>query len=224
MRNALIATLATIIVPGGATILVPYLILQATGISSLPQIGLAEIASLVLALLGVSMVVWVSVAFVTQGKGTPAPVEPPKNFVAAGLYRFLRNPMYFGALLTVLAETLFFHSAWLLLYVAILWLALHSTTVLFENLSLRGGSEIPIANTKTALRVGSQDVQGADPAANTGAPNNSIEPPPLRFAKHPEGRGSSTDPGQPSGLQLCDTSLGLAGRLISRPLGVSRGQ
>jgi len=25
-------------------------------------------------------------------------------------------------------------------------------------------------------------------------PNNSMEPPPLRFAKHPEGRGSSTDP------------------------------
>ena len=28
-------------------------------------------------------------------------------------------------------------------------------------------------------------------------PNNSMEPPPLRFAKHPEGRGSSTDPVSP---------------------------
>ena len=133
MRNALIATLATIIVPGGAAILVPYLILQATGVSSIPQLGPTEIGSLILAMAGVSMVVWVSVAFVTQGKGTPAPIEPPKNFLATGLYRFLRNPMYFGALLTVFAEALFFRSTWLLLYGAILWLALHTATVLFEE-------------------------------------------------------------------------------------------
>jgi len=133
MRNALIATLATIIVPGGAVVLLPYLILQATGVSSIPQLGPMQIGSLVLAVVGVSMVLWVSVAFVTQGKGTPAPIEPPKNFVAAGLYRFLRNPMYFGALLTVFAEGLFFPSGWLLLYGAILWLALHAPTVLFEE-------------------------------------------------------------------------------------------
>jgi len=29
-------------------------------------------------------------------------------------------------------------------------------------------------------------------------PNNSLEPPPLRFAKHPEGRGSSTGPAGPA--------------------------
>ena len=133
MRNALIATLATIIVPGGAVVLLPYLILQATGVSSIPQLGPMQIGSLVLAVVGVSMVLWVSVAFVTQGKGTPAPIEPPKNFVAAGLYRFLRNPMYFGAILTVFAEALFFRSAWLLLYATILWLALHIPTVLFEE-------------------------------------------------------------------------------------------
>ena len=133
MRNALIATLATIIVPGGAVVLLPYLILQATGVSSIPQLGPMQIGSLVLAVVGVSMVLWVSVAFVTQGKGTPAPIEPPKNFVAAGLYRFLRNPMYFGALLTALAGGLFSPSGGLLLYGAILWLALHAPTVLFEE-------------------------------------------------------------------------------------------
>src|SRR3989304_2456235 len=103
-QRPLIASLSTIIVPGGAVVLLPYLILQATGVSSIAQFGPMEIGSLILGLIGLSMVVWVSVAFVTQGKGTPAPIEPPKNFVAAGLYRFLRNPMYFGALLTVFAE------------------------------------------------------------------------------------------------------------------------
>ena len=133
MRNALITTLATIIVPGGAAFLIPYLVLQATGVSLMPQPGPIEIGSMILALVGVSMVVWVSVAFVTRGKGTPAPIEPPKNFVAVGLYQFLRNPMYFGALLIVFAEALFFRSAWLLLYAATLWLALHTFTVLLEE-------------------------------------------------------------------------------------------
>src|SRR5258708_16618791 len=34
--------------------------------------------------------------FVTRGEGTPAPFDPPRNFVAAGPYRFVRNPMYIG--------------------------------------------------------------------------------------------------------------------------------
>src|ERR1700736_609341 len=35
-------------------------------------------------------------AFVIRGEGTPAPFDPPRKFVAAGPYRFVRNPMYIG--------------------------------------------------------------------------------------------------------------------------------
>jgi len=133
MRNILITTLATIIVPGVAVFLVPYLILQSTSPLSPSPVGAVEVASLVLAAIGLAMVVWVSVAFVRHGKGTPVPFEPPSEFVAAGLYRFVRNPMYFGALLAVFAEAIFFHSAWVLLYAALLWLALHTFTILVEE-------------------------------------------------------------------------------------------
>src|SRR6202007_956031 len=34
--------------------------------------------------------------FVTRGEGTPAPMDPPRKFVAAGPYQFVRNPMAFG--------------------------------------------------------------------------------------------------------------------------------
>src|SRR5258708_20241123 len=34
--------------------------------------------------------------FVTRGEGTPAPFDPPRKFVAAGPYRFVRNPLYVG--------------------------------------------------------------------------------------------------------------------------------
>ena len=138
MRNALIATLSTIFLPGGAVVLVPYAILQATAASPIAQLGPIEVGSLILAFVGLSMVIWVSIAFVAHGKGTPAPIEPPKIFVARGLYRFLRNPMYFGALLTIFAEAIFFHSAWLMAYGVILWLALHTATVFFEEPQLEG--------------------------------------------------------------------------------------
>jgi len=138
MRNILITTLATIIVPGIAVILLPYLILQSVGRTEAAPIGLVEIGSLILAVVGLAMVVWVSVAFVRHGKGTPVPLEPPREFVAAGLYRFVRNPMYFGALLAVFAEAVFFRSPWLLLYAALLWLALHTFTILAEEPQLEG--------------------------------------------------------------------------------------
>lgn len=133
MKNILLTTLATVVVPGGAVILVPYLILQATGDLTTPVAGVIEAICVVLALVGLSMVVWVSVSFVSHGKGTPIPIEPPKNFIAAGLYRFVRNPMYFGALLTLFAEAALFRSAWILLYAGLLWLALHTFTVLLEE-------------------------------------------------------------------------------------------
>jgi len=133
MKNVLLTTLATVVVPGGAVILVPYLILRATGQPTAPVVGILEAISIVLALMGLSMVVWVSGVFVTHGKGTPVPIAPPKSFVAAGLYRFVRNPMYFGALLSLFAEAAFFRSLWILLYAGLLWLALHSFTVLLEE-------------------------------------------------------------------------------------------
>jgi protein-S-isoprenylcysteine O-methyltransferase Ste14 len=30
------------------------------------------------------------------GRGTPAPVAPPRKLVVVGLYRYVRNPMYLG--------------------------------------------------------------------------------------------------------------------------------
>jgi protein-S-isoprenylcysteine O-methyltransferase Ste14 len=133
MRRVLLTILATVLVPGVAVVVVPYLILRATGDLVPPQAGIIEAVALLLALAGAAMVIWVSVAFVRTGQGTPIPVAPPENLVAEGLYRFVRNPMYFGALLTLFAEAVLFRSPWVLLYAGLLWLALHTFTVIIEE-------------------------------------------------------------------------------------------
>jgi len=99
MKNILLTVLATILVPGLAVAAVPYWILQVTRPESAPQEGVMGGILTALALLGAGMVVWVSITFVTKGKGTPIPIQPPRAFIAEGLYRFVRNPMYLGVLL-----------------------------------------------------------------------------------------------------------------------------
>src|SRR5260370_30237372 len=47
--------------------------------------------------------------FVTRGEGTPAPFDPPRKFVAAGPYRFVRNPMYIGGFFLFFCFSVFEH-------------------------------------------------------------------------------------------------------------------
>jgi len=83
------------------------------------------------------MVLWVSIVFVRKGQGTPIPIEPPTRLVLQGLYRYVRNPMYAGAVLILLGDVIFFHSGWLLLYAVGLWSALHIALVVFEEPQLK---------------------------------------------------------------------------------------
>jgi protein-S-isoprenylcysteine O-methyltransferase Ste14 len=96
-------------------------------------LGLIEVLSLIVATSGIYMVVWVSVTFVRQGKGTAMPLLPPTKFVAIGLYKYVRNPMYVGLLVVIIAEAAFFRSVWLLVYASLLWLAVHSYVVNIEE-------------------------------------------------------------------------------------------
>ncbi len=73
-------------------------------------------------LAGASILLWCARDFVVRGLGTPVPLDPPKVLVVSGLYRFVRNPMYVGALLIQAGTVLWFGSLaqavyWLFLYI-----------------------------------------------------------------------------------------------------------
>src|SRR5438128_10409346 len=75
--------------------------------------------------------------FVTQGKGTPAPFDPPRKFVAAGPYRFVRNPMYIGGFVVLLGFGFYEQSPAILLFTLSWFLSAHLFVFLSEVLNLR---------------------------------------------------------------------------------------
>ena len=61
---------------------------------------------MLLVIAGGAVVVRCMMDFAWTGLGTPAPFDPPRRFVAVGLYRWVRNPMYLGMTLILVGEAL----------------------------------------------------------------------------------------------------------------------
>lgn len=83
-------------------------------------------------LLGLSCVL----TFALIGRGTPAPFDAPQEFVAVGPYRYVRNPMYVGAVAVIIGAGLILRSP-AALAVAVLFVVLaHLFVVLYEEPTL----------------------------------------------------------------------------------------
>lgn len=74
--------------------------------------------------------------FVTRGRGTPAPFDPPREFVASGPYRWVRNPMYVGAAAVILGAGLAVSSPAIVLLAPGFLLVMHGFVVLYEEPAL----------------------------------------------------------------------------------------
>lgn len=75
--------------------------------------------------------------FVFEGRGTPAPVAPPRELVVSGLYQYVRNPMYVAVVSAIVGQALLFGSIELLAYSALVWLMFHTFVMLYEEPVLR---------------------------------------------------------------------------------------
>ena len=74
--------------------------------------------------------------FARRGRGTLAPVDPPKELVVQGLYRYVRNPMYLSVTVIVLGEVLLTGSTSLLAYWAVWFLAANLFVIGYEEPTL----------------------------------------------------------------------------------------
>lgn len=75
--------------------------------------------------------------FVVRGRGTPAPFDAPRQLVAAGPYRWVRNPMYLGAGLVVVGYGFYVRSVSVLVLVTAMWIAIHLFVYFYEEPTLR---------------------------------------------------------------------------------------
>jgi protein-S-isoprenylcysteine O-methyltransferase Ste14 len=125
----------TILVPGTVLFLIPFSLVR-LGIGPRFDLSFARYLGLVPLLAGVAAILWCFADFIRRGRGTPAPYDPPRELVIAGLYRYVRNPQYVGVLVAVVGETLLTGAAVLLAYTALLGVGYHLFVTLYEEPAL----------------------------------------------------------------------------------------
>ena len=129
--------LFTLVLPGTLAVYIPLWMGQAGAGGPGPGAVPRRIAAGLVLLAGAAIYFQCLGAFGAFGRGTPAPIDPPKRLVVRGPYRYVRNPMYLGVLTVILGWALFFGSWPLAGYGAAVGVAFHAFVVGVEEPMLR---------------------------------------------------------------------------------------
>lgn len=138
----------TVLAPGAVTVLVPYLLLGPRPEFDLGPLRFVGVLSMAL---GAGTYLWCAWNFVFACRGTPAPIDPPKELVVKGPYRFVRNPMYIAVGLVLSGEAILFQSYNLVVYALLAWLACHLFVVFYEGPTLRQKFGVPYEAYRQAV-------------------------------------------------------------------------
>jgi len=136
-RVGAVAVLFFFIAPGTAAGLIPYWLTRWESHNWYAATIPARIFGFALVAVGLVALINSFYRFVTEGRGTPAPVMPPTELVVRGLYRYVRNPMYVALLMIVTGQALLLGRFILLGYAAALWVLFHLFVVFYEEPKLR---------------------------------------------------------------------------------------
>lgn len=133
-RRAALGSLAFfVIAPGSTAGLVPWLVTGWEGDAPGWAVGVGAAATVA----GTVLVVAAFVQFVTEGRGTPAPIAPTQELVVGGLYRWVRNPMYLGVAAAIAGQAVMFASLGVVLWLVAFVAAVTAFVRLYEEPTLR---------------------------------------------------------------------------------------
>jgi acetyl esterase/lipase len=130
---ALRSLLFLLLIPGTVAGYIPLRILRASRQPFVPDRSAASLLAGCLILFGAFVLLRCVWDFLSAGRGTLAPFDPPKVLVVRGLYRFTRNPMYNGVLAVLAGEAWLFRSTALLQYAVFMFLLFHLVVVVYEE-------------------------------------------------------------------------------------------
>lgn len=131
------AVFFTLLMPGAVLILIPWLLLRGQPSPNVRVVDFPGVLGFLFMAVGAGVLLYCIRDFAVSGRGTLAPVDPPRKLVRVGLYRHVRNPMYLGVVLVLVGESIFFESRVLSFYATIMALVFHLFVVLFEEPGLR---------------------------------------------------------------------------------------
>jgi protein-S-isoprenylcysteine O-methyltransferase Ste14 len=132
---------AIAVLPFAVAVIIPVWLARRNAIALAPGHTLTQVAlqACGVAILGLGLLLFSASLrrFITEGRGTLAPWDPPRHLVIAGAYRYVRNPMISGVLFVLVGEALVLlswrHAVW-----ASVFLLLNVTFIpLFEEPQLR---------------------------------------------------------------------------------------
>lgn len=127
----------TFLLPGTVTVVIPYQIISTRGAGDFSVYQPLRYLGVPFIVTGAAGLLWCIWQFFAEGRGTLAPVDPPKHLVVRGLYRYVRNPMYVSVITILIGEAIFFLSAGVLIEAGIFMALAHLFVAFYEEPALR---------------------------------------------------------------------------------------
>lgn len=136
MSLALRSVLWTVLLPGFFAGYIPWRFFGIAQVQ-LDVTSPLHLFALLLIIAGAGLLAACIWEFARSGRGTLAPVDPPRELVVRGLYRYVRNPMYLSVSAIVLGEALLTRSRGLAVYWLIWFTGVNLFVMLYEEPNLR---------------------------------------------------------------------------------------
>ena len=127
----------TFLLPGTVTVLIPYWIILSNDARTSSDHPVLRYFGLLPIAIGAAGLLWCIWEFFSEGRGTLAPVDPPRHLVVRGLYRYVRNPMYVAVVMILIGESILFISTRILVEAVVFMVSASLFVVFYEEPILR---------------------------------------------------------------------------------------